>query len=203
MKLENRMPKVRQDYATIAQWIEPGARVLDFGCGDGGLLRYLTENNAIEGYGVEIDDEKVSQSIKNGVNVIQSDLETGSSLFDTNSFDFVILSLTLQAVRHTERVVLEMLRIGRQCIVTFPNFGFWQNRSQVLLGKMPISRELPYQWYNTPNVHLFTVHDFEQFCQGSSIHIMDKLVLDRKGRQVKWMPNLMGTLAFYRFSRKN
>ncbi len=197
------MPKVRQDYAIIAQWVEPGSRVLDFGCGDGGLLRYLTENKAIEGYGVEIDDEKVSQSIKNGVNVIQSDLETGSSLFDTNSFDFVILSLTLQAVRHTERVVLEMLRIGRQCIVTFPNFGFWQHRAQVLFGKMPISRELPYQWYNTPNVHLFTVHDFEQFCQGSSIHIMDKLVLDRKGRHVKWIPNLRGMLAFYRFSRKN
>ena len=192
----------RGDYAAIAEWIKPGAKVLDFGCGDGGLLRYLSQTRKVEGYGVEIDDEKVIQSVRNGINVIQSDLEIGSSLFESNSFDYVILSLTLQAVRHTEGLVMEMLRIGKEGIVTFPNFGFWSHRFQVALGKMPVSRELPYQWYDTPNIHLFTINDFEKFCEKNSLQIMDKFVLDNHGNQVKFLPNLFGSLAFYRFEKK-
>ena len=193
--------KTRLDYRTIGNWIQSGSKVLDFGCGDGGLLRYLADERDVEGYGMEIEDEKVLQCISNGVNVIQGDLEKDSSFFDSGAFDYVILSLTLQAVRHTESVVLEMLRIGRECIVTFPNFGFWFHRYQVILGNMPVSNQLPFQWYNTPNVHLFTVNDFENFCAENSLHIMDRLVLDSKGNTVNFLPNFLGSLAFYRFKK--
>ena len=193
---------MRSDFATIGEWIAPGSKVLDFGCGDGGLLHYLSKTKGVEGYGVEIDDDKVLKSIKNGVNVIQADLETGSSLFDSDAFDYVILSLTLQAVRNTEGVIREMLRIGRQGIVTFPNFGFWIHRFQILAGRMPVSSELPYQWYDTPNIHLFTVQDFERYCLRNSLFILDKLVLDSSGRKVKYFSNFFGNLAFYRFKKQ-
>ena len=153
----------RPDFAAIAAWIPEGASVLDLGCGDGSLLRYLNETRKMRGYGVEISDANIEACIPNDVNVIQSDLESGLSGFENQSFDFVILSQTLQATRHTEPLMKEMLRVGREGIVSFPNFGYWKNRLQVLLGNMPVSDELPYQWYDTPNVHLCTLHDFETF----------------------------------------
>ena len=140
-----------------------GRTVLDLGCGDGLLLQFLQRARAAPGYGVEIDDDNVLACVRNGVNVIQSDLERGLSGFDAGSFDYVILSQTLQAMRHTEDIVLEMLRVGREGIVSFPNFGHWQARWQVAVGgRMPVSEELPYQWYDTPNVHLCTISDFER-----------------------------------------
>ena len=154
----------RADFSTIAGWIAPTARVLDLGCGDGSLFAYLRESRGVTGYGIEIDDAGVLASIGNGVNVIQSDLESGLAGFDDKSFDSVILSQTLQAMRHTEEIVLEMLRVGREAIVTFPNFGHWSHRLQVLRGRMPVSKSLPYQWYDTPNIHLCTVADFDAFC---------------------------------------
>ncbi len=187
----------RADYATIAAWITPGARVLDLGCGNGSLLRYLGEKRAISGYGVEIDDEKIIASVGNGVNVIQRDLESGLAEFASHSFDFVILSLTLQAVRQTESIVKEMLRVGQEGIVTFPNFGYWRNRLQVLLGGMPVSRELPYQWYDTPNVHLCTIEDFETFCAKNEIRVLQRVVM-AGGQPVNALPNLLGSLAVYR-----
>jgi methionine biosynthesis protein MetW len=191
----------RADFSTIAGWVEPSARVLDLGCGDGNLLAYLRESRGATGYGIEIDDAGVLASVANGVNVIQGDLESGLRGFDDQSFDSVILSQTLQAVRHIEELVAEMLRVGREAIVSFPNFGHWSHRLQVLLGRMPVSKSLPYQWYNTPNVHLCTVADFDAFCAAHSLDVRKRVVLSG-GRPIGLLPNLLGSLAIYRFRRR-
>lgn len=191
----------RRDFETIAGWIGQGAHVLDLGCGDGSLLRHLQQVRKATGYGIEIDDAKVLASLNNGINVLQADLEAGLSGFDDESFDYVILSLTLQAVRHTERIVQEMLRVGREAIVTFPNFGYWRHRVQVFMGRVPVSRELPYQWYDTPNIHVLTIDDFEIFCAGHGMRIRERIVLNEAGEQVKVLPNLLGALAVYRFDK--
>ena len=191
----------RADFAAIAGWVRVGSSVLDLGCGDGSLLRYLRDSRRVTGYGVEIDDSRVLACVKNGINVIQGDLERGLSEFRDHSFDYVVLSQTLQAVRHTEQIIREMLRVGREGIVTFPNFGYWRHRLQVFLGgHMPVSRSLPYQWYNTPNVHLFTIGDFESFCAEHGVRILERAVMDR-GRIVSLWPNLRGSLAVYRFDK--
>ena len=192
----------RPDFAAIALWISSGAKVLDLGCGDGSLLRYLRDTRGIFGYGVEIDDNNVLGCVKNGVNVIQSDLESGLSIFESDSFDYVILSQTLQAMRHTEEIVNEMLRVGKQGIVSFPNFGYWKNRMQVISGHMPISEELPYQWFDTPNIHLCTLGDFEELCHLCGAQILERIVMNGN-RQITFLPNLIGKLAFYRFERQN
>jgi methionine biosynthesis protein MetW len=187
----------RSDFDAIADWIRPGAHVLDLGCGDGSLLRYLKEARDASGYGIDIADANILTSVHNGVNVIQSDLEAGLAGFDSNSFDYVILSQTLQAVRHTERIIKEMLRVGREGIVSFPNFGYWGHRLQIAAGRMPVSRDLPYQWYDTPNVHLFTINDFEAFCREHGVRILERIVMSG-GRKVSALPNLLGSLAVYR-----
>ena len=188
----------RADFAAIANWVKPGARVLDLGCGDGTLLAYLNEQRGGAGYGVEIDDDGILACVENGVNVIQGDLERGLSGFADGSFDYVILSQTLQAVRSSERVVREMLRVGREGIVTFPNFGYWRHRLDVLQGRMPVSRELPHSWYDTPNIHLCTVKDFEDLCRKIGAEILDEHVL-HAGRSVALLPNLLGSLGVFRF----
>ena len=190
----------RADFAAIAAWVRSGAKVLDLGCGDGSLLKYLAGTRNARGYGVEINDANVEVCIKNHVNVIQMDLEAGLSIFESNSFDCVILSQTLQAMKHTETIVREMLRVGRQGIVTFPNFGHWRHRLQVIRGRMPVSDELPYQWYDTPNIHLCTLKDFERFCEEQGIQILERVVIDN-GRTIALFPNLLGSLAVYRFER--
>jgi methionine biosynthesis protein MetW len=193
----------RPDFEAIAGWVEPEATVLDLGCGDGLLLRYLTGTRRVTGYGIEIADDNVLACVKNGVNVIQSDLERGLQGFDAGSFDYVILSQTLQAMRRTEAIVLEMLRVGRQAIVTFPNFGYWRGRWQVAFGgRMPVSDSLPYQWYDTPNVHLCTISDFERFCADHSVRILERIVL-HDGQPVRVLPNLLGSLAVFRFEKRH
>jgi methionine biosynthesis protein MetW len=177
--------------------VPQGARVLDLGCGDGALLRALWQQREAPGYGVEIDDEKVIACVANDVNVLQVDLESGLSLFADASFDCVILSLTLQAVHRTEAVLREMLRVGREAIVSFPNFGHWSARLQVMQGRMPVSASLPYEWYETPNVHHCTITDFEDLCRRLEIRIRERLVL-HEGKPVGVMPNLLGSLAVYR-----
>ena len=193
----NALHSTRADFETIARWIQPNSRVLDLGCGDGSLLRYLAETRNARGYGVEIADEKIVACINNGVNVIQTDLESGLSTFESHSFDFVVLSQTLQAMKHTEGIVREMLRVGRQAIVTFPNFGYWQHRLQIFAGHMPVSADLPYQWYDTPNIHLCTLKDFETFCATHGVRVLERVVMHR-GQEVQTMPNLLGSLAVYR-----
>ncbi|MEQ1775065.1 MAG: methionine biosynthesis protein MetW [Burkholderiales bacterium] len=188
----------RADFAAIAHWVKPGTRVLDLGCGDGALFKYLARERDISGYGVEIDDANVLACVKNGVHVVQRNLERGLSEFEDQSFDYVILSQTLQAMRNGERIIREMLRVGREGIVTFPNFGYWRNRMHVLRGRMPVSENLPYQWFDTPNIHLCTLDDFERFCGERNIRILERKVLT-EGASVSVMPNLLGALAIYHF----
>ena len=188
----------RADFSTIAGWIAPGARVLDLGCGDGSLLAYLRESRSATGYGIEIDDAGVLASIGNSINVIQSDLESGLAGFEDRSFDSVILSQTLQSMRRIESIVAEMLRVGREAIISFPNFGHWSHRLQVLRGRMPVSPSLPYQWFNTPNIHLCTVADFDAFCAEQRFRVDERVVL-HDARRVVLLPNLLGSLAIYRF----
>ncbi|TAK47120.1 MAG: methionine biosynthesis protein MetW [Betaproteobacteria bacterium] len=186
----------------MARWVAPGARVLDLGCGDGALLRYLWQAKQAPGYGVEIDAAHVVECVRNDVNVLQMNLEDGLATFGDRSFDCVILSETLQAIHHTEQLMREMLRVGREAIVSFPNFGHWQARLQVTLGRMPVSQELPYQWYDTPNVHLCTLEDFEDFCRRLGFRVLERLVL-HAGRSVTLMPNLLGSVAVYRLGQGN
>jgi len=190
----------RPDLEPIVRWISPGARVLDLGCGDGSLLKELWQAKRAPGYGVEIDDAGVLACLRNDVNVLQMDLEGGLSAFRDESFDCVILSETLQAIRHTEQLMREMLRVGREAIVSFPNFGYWRARLQVFLGNMPVSKELPYQWYDTPNVHLCTVHDFEEFCRRLGFRVLERVVL-HEARAVNVAPNLLGSVAVFRLGR--
>lgn len=199
------MTPARIDFRIIADWIRPQSRVLDLGCGDGSLLDYLAQSKGVNGYGLEIDDNHVSACIKRGVNVIQTNLDAGLSEFDERSFDFVILSLTLQAVKYPDRLLEEMLRVGTEGIVTFPNFGHWRARSQIgLRGRMPVSAALPHEWYNTPNIHLCTLRDFASLCEKSGIEVLEWQVVDhahRKRLGLRLFPNLLGEIALYRFRR--
>ena len=188
---------MRADQAAIVQWVAPASRVLDLGCGDGSLLRTLWQERQAPGYGVEIDDSAVLGCVENDVNVLQVDLESGLSLFGDHTFDCVILSETLQTIHRTEFLVREMLRVGREVIVSFPNFGHWSARLQVLLGRMPVSDTLPYAWYETPNVHHCTTADFEDLCRRLRVRIRERLVL-HKGKAVTFLPNLLGSVAVYR-----
>ena len=190
----------RYDFDLIARWIPKGSRVLDLGCGDGALMAGLSATHGVRGYGIEIDDAGVLASVRNGVSVIQADIESGLASFGDGTFDFVILSQTLQAMRNAETVMNEMLRVGREGIVTFPNFGFWRHRLDILQGHMPVSRTLPYSWYDTPNIHLCTVKDFTGLCRKVGAEILEAHVL-HEGRIVSFMPNLLGSLGVFRFRR--
>ena len=197
----------RQDLQIIADWVEPNSRVMDLGCGNGHLLKHLQETRSATGYGIELSSEQVAECISNGVNVIQTNLDKGLDHFDSDSFDYVILSLTLQAMRNPATLLKEMMRVGKQGIVTFPNFGYWKNRLQILTGgKMPVSKELPYKWHNTPNIHLCTINDFHQLCDELGFKIESSLAVNLNGQEnigLKFMPNLFGEIAICRFSKND
>ena len=192
----------RFDFAVIANWIFPGEHVLDLGCGDGSLLRYLQETKETSGYGVELSDAGVLACLRNGVSVIQSDIEEGLSGFGDNSFDHVILSQSIQAMLPTERILEEMLRVAREVILSFPNFAFRTNRKAIANGHMPVSEDLPFKWYNTPNVRFLTIADFESLCEKLEIEIRERVAFDNAGNCVTEDPNLNGSLAFYRLGKR-
>jgi len=164
-------------------------------------LNYLKTKKNITGFGVEKNELNWLKALKNNIDVIQIDIESGLQEFETNSFDIVILSKTIQSMQNTEVVIKEMLRIGKQVIVTFPNFGYWKNRLQILGGKMPSSEELPYAWSDTPNIHLCTIEDFDNFCQRYQFKITDRKILTTK-KSVRFLPNLLGALALYKLVSK-
>ncbi|MCL2645239.1 MAG: methionine biosynthesis protein MetW, partial [Betaproteobacteria bacterium] len=172
------MASYRYDYDVIAQWIGHGEKVLDLGCGDGELLRHLIETRQVRGYGVENDPEKILACVKNGISVIQADMNRGLTDFNDGFFDHVIMSLSLQAMHNTQGILAEMLRVGREAVVSFPNFGYREHRQSILNGHMPVSKSLPYQWYDTPNVRFFTIDDFEALCAQSGITIRKRLAFD-------------------------
>ena len=191
----------RFDFAVIAHWIAEGERVLDLGCGDGRLLRYLRETKNVSGYGVEIDHDSVLGCIRNNVDVIQIDIEGGLSGFEDHSFSHVIISQALQAMRATERILGEMLRVADEAVISFPNFAYRTNREAIARGRMPVSEDLPYDWYDTPNVRFFTIVDFEALCSKLGIEVRERLAFDEAGKPVTDDPNLNGSLAFYRLGR--
>ncbi|WP_150276738.1 methionine biosynthesis protein MetW [Halopseudomonas salina] len=196
---------MRADLEIIQEWIKPGSRLLDLGCGDGELLRYLSDHRKVTGYGLEIDPEKINACIERGVNVIEQNLDAGLSNFGDNTFDSVLMTQALQAVHYPDQVLEEMLRIGREAILTFPNFAHWRCRLYLgTKGRMPVSEFMPYTWYNTPNIHFCTFKDFEELCRERSIRILDRLVVDQS-HQSTWLsglwPNLLGEIAIYRVTR--
>lgn len=197
---------LRADLQIISGWITRGARVLDLGCGDGALLAQLMAHQAVTGYGLEIDPENVIASVEAGVNVLQLDLDAGLEQFEDASFDFVLMTSALQEVRQPDRLLEEMLRIGRDGIVTFPNFGHWKPRLALgLTGLMPVSRALPNRWYDTPNIHLCTVHDFENLCKARGIDITRRMVVNHAHRShwgMRLLPNVLGEIALYQLCRK-
>lgn len=191
----------RPDFDLISGWIKPGHRILDLGCGDGTLLKHLIDTRGVKGWGVEIEDANVLAAIKNGINVIQGNLEHGLDVFADQAVDHVVLSRTLQTVRHTEGILREMLRVGREAVVSFPNFAYWKNLRSVLGGRMPVSEDLPYQWYDSPNVRFFTVLDFEALCEKMGLIIRERSVLDEEGNPVTNEVNFLGSLAVYRLTQ--
>jgi len=197
---------LRADLDIIQNWIRPRSRVLDLGCGDGTLLDYLQREKQVSGYGLEIDADYITECVRKDVNVIEQDLDIkGLANFRDKSFDTVVMTQALQAIRHPDLMLDEMLRLGHEGIVTFPNFAYWRLRWYLTWqGRMPLSPALPHSWYDTPNIHLCTVRDFEALCRQKRIRLLSRTVVDNAHRS-RWFnrlwPNLLGQIAIYRIAR--
>ena len=185
---------------SIARQVPTGSRVLDLGCGDGALLDFLQRERGCSGYGVEIADANVLACVRRGVNVVQLNLEEGLSMFDDNSFDIVLQIDTLQHLRNAETMLRETARVGRAGIVAFPNFAHWPNRMSVMRGRMPVTKRLPFQWYDTPNIRVGTFKDFEVLATRNRLQITDAYGL-QEGREVRWLPNFRASTAVFKFER--
>lgn len=198
---------MRADLAIIAEWIKPGTSILDLGCGNGILLKHLRDNHQVRGIGLEINENNIESCISDNLNIIQADLNDGlQAYFSDRSFDYVIMSQTLQATKNPEILIEEMLRVGHEGIVTFPNMAYWRGRLQLGLGGyMPVTKSLPNNWYNTPNIHLCTLQDFEALCHERGIRILQRTVVDythsRSTLLMSLFPNLFGEIAIYRLAR--
>lgn len=203
MHNDSRGDTIMSDSATIhaiSQLVPQGARVLDLGCGNGDLLAHLQQTRGCSGYGVEIDDANVLACVKRGVNVIQFNLDEGLSLFDDASFDVVLQINTLQHLRNAEVMLRETVRVGCIGIIAFPNFAHWPNRLSVMRGRMPVTRRLPYQWYDTPNIRVGTYTDFEALASRNDLRIQDSFGL-QDDRVVRFVPNLLAGTAVFKLSR--
>ncbi len=196
---------MRPDLAIINDLVNPGARVLDLGCGDGELLAHLQHRKQVTGYGLDVDADNIATCISKGVNVLEQDLNQGLANFADDSFDMVVMTDTLQSVMYPHSLLQDMLRIGQECIVTFPNFGNWRCRAQLATrGVMPVGGHLPYNWFDTPNIRLCTFKDFETLCHDTSLRIIERFVTDagyHNGPLINRFPNFFGTIAFYRLGR--
>jgi methionine biosynthesis protein MetW len=192
---------LRGDLARIAQWVQPNSRVLDLGCGDGVLLAHLQQSKNVQGVGVEISDDRVLSCVQSGVQVIQQNLEDGLAMFDDQQFDTVVLSQTLQSMHNTEHILREMARVAREGIVSFPNFGYWPHGWSILRGRMPVTGQMPYDWYNTPNIHLCTLKDFERLANTLQFTILERATFNDR-HEVKWFAGWRSTLAAYRFTAR-
>jgi len=193
--------QLRPDLAFIAHWIAPQSHVLDVGCGDGVMLDYLQSDKHCSGYGIEIADDKVLASTARGVNVIQHDMEKGLNLFAEQSFDTVLCLSSLQMMTHVEELLRDIARVGNEAIVSFPNFGHWPHRLALLRGKMPVSKSLPYAWYDTPNVRCATINDFADLAEEVGLDVLECVAL-HEGKPVHFLPNWRGSLAVFRLRKK-
>lgn len=192
---------LRPDLAFIAHWVPEQSHVLDLGCGDGVMLEYLQTDKRCSGYGVEIDDAKIPLCIARGVPVIQRDLEAGLTIFADDAFDTVLCLSALQMMKNVEGILRDIARVGRKAIVSFPNFAYWPHRLALLRGRMPVSKSLPYEWYDTPNVRCATIKDFEELANQVGLEVLECIAL-HDGNPVSFLPNWRGSLAVFRLRKK-
>lgn len=199
------------DHQLAEKWIKPNSKVLDLGCGDGTLLMHLQKRLNVFGYGLEIDSNKINEAIAKGLNIIEQDLNDGLARFDDDSFDTVVMARALQAVKNPKNLLLDMLRVAKEGIITFPNFAYWQNRVYLgIKGIMPMGKTIPHHWYNTPNIHLCTFKDFEKLCHENHIRIIDSVAVNDDSqlpnktieKLIKYAPNLLADVAIYRITKK-
>lgn len=192
---------LRPDLAFIAHWVAQESHVLDLGCGDGVMLEYLQSEKRCIGYGVEIDDDKIPTCVSRGVSVIQQDLEAGLAMFTDSAFDTVLCLSALQMMKNVEGILADIARVGREAIVSFPNFAYWPHRVALLRGRMPVSKSLPYEWYDTPNVRCATIKDFEELANKVGLEVLECIAL-HEGKPVSFLPNWRGSLAVFRLRKK-
>ena len=195
------LQRLRPDLAFIAHWVRPQSHVLDLGCGDGVMLDYLQTDKQCNGYGIEIDDHQIPPCIGRGVQVIQQDLEAGLAIFADNAFDTVLCLSALQMMKNVEGILRDITRVGQEAIVSFPNFAYWPHRVALMRGRMPVSKSLPYEWYDTPNLRCATIRDFEELANDVGLDVLECVALE-EGRAVTFLPNWRGSLAVFRLKKK-